>query len=59
MDALWWILASGVLVSVIALVGSVTLLLDEATLDRVIMPLVDQPEQVNVGDFRLGSRLTA
>jgi len=40
MDALGWILASGVLMSVIALVGSVTLLFDEATLDRLIMPLV-------------------
>ena len=40
MDAFWWILASGVLMSAIALVGSVTLLLDKATLDRVIMPLV-------------------
>jgi len=40
MDAFWWILASGVLMSAIALVGSVTLLLDEATLDRLIMPLV-------------------
>jgi zinc and cadmium transporter len=40
MDTFWWILAGGVLMSVIALIGSVTLLLEESTLDRVIMPLV-------------------
>jgi zinc and cadmium transporter len=40
MDVFWWILASGVLMSAIALVGSVTLLLDDATLSRIIMPLV-------------------
>jgi zinc and cadmium transporter len=36
----WWIFSSGVLMSAIALVGSVTLLLKETTLDRLIMPLV-------------------
>ena len=40
MDTFWWIFLGGVLMSVIALVGSVTLLLSEATLNRVIMPLV-------------------
>lgn len=40
MDPFWWILSGGVLMSAIALVGSVTLLLDAATLDRVIKPLV-------------------
>jgi zinc and cadmium transporter len=40
MDAFWWIFGSGVLMSAIALVGSVTLLLGEATLERLIMPLV-------------------
>ena len=40
MDTFWWILLGGVLMSAIALVGSVTLLLSEATLSRVIMPLV-------------------
>lgn len=40
MDIFWWIFLGGVLMSAIALVGSVTLLLDEATLDRIIMPLV-------------------
>jgi zinc and cadmium transporter len=40
MDTFWWIFLSGVLMSAIALVGSVTLLLEEATLDRIIMPLV-------------------
>jgi zinc and cadmium transporter len=39
-DAFWWILLGGVLMSAIALVGSVTLLLGEATLERLIMPLV-------------------
>ncbi len=35
-----WIFASGVLMSAIALVGSVTLLLRPATLARIVMPLV-------------------
>jgi len=35
-----WIFTSGLLMSMIALVGSVTLLLPPATLDRVVMPLV-------------------
>ena len=35
-----WIVGSGVTMSAIALVGSVTLLLSEATLRRVILPLV-------------------
>jgi zinc and cadmium transporter len=39
-DAFWWILSGGILMSAIALIGSVTLLLGEAVLDRVIMPLV-------------------
>lgn len=40
MDAFWWIFLGGVLMSAIALVGSVTLLLGAATLERVITPLV-------------------
>lgn len=40
MDTFWWILMGGVLMSGIALVGSVTLLLSEDALNRVIMPLV-------------------
>jgi len=40
MDTFWWIFLGGVLMSAISLVGSVTLLLKEATLNRVIMPLV-------------------
>lgn len=40
MDTFWWILSGGVLMSAIALIGSVTLLLPEATLNRIIMPLV-------------------
>jgi zinc transporter ZupT len=39
-DTFWWIFLGGVLMSAIALVGSVTLLLSEAALSRVIMPLV-------------------
>ena len=40
MDTFWWIFLGGVLMSAIALVGSLTLLLSEAALNRVIMPLV-------------------
>lgn len=40
MDTFWWIFSGGVLMSAIALIGSVTLLFEEATLDRLIMPLV-------------------
>jgi zinc and cadmium transporter len=40
MDTFWWILFEGTLMSAIALVGSVTLLLSEAHLDRIIKPLV-------------------
>jgi zinc and cadmium transporter len=39
-DAFWWILCGGVLMSAIALIGSVTLLLEERTLERIIKPLV-------------------
>lgn len=35
-----WILSSGLLMSVIALVGSVTLVLQEATLKKLLLPLV-------------------
>jgi zinc and cadmium transporter len=40
MATLGWIVAGGVAMSAIALVGSATLLLREDTLDRLIMPLV-------------------
>ncbi len=40
MPVLVWILASGILMSVIALVGSLTLLLTERTLQRILSPLV-------------------
>ena len=40
MSTLTWIVGSGVLMSAIALVGSVTLLMKESTLDRVVLPLV-------------------
>ena len=40
MGSLGWIVLGGVVMSAIALVGSVTLLLSEATLRRLIMPLV-------------------
>jgi zinc and cadmium transporter len=40
MSSFWIILLSGVLMSAIALVGAVTLLLSEATLSRILLPLV-------------------
>ena len=40
MTALAWIVLTGFAMSAIALVGSITLLLKKATLDRIIMPLV-------------------
>jgi zinc and cadmium transporter len=40
MSTFWWIFLSGLLMSAIALVGSITLLLPPATLDRIVMPLV-------------------
>lgn len=40
MDVFWWILGSGILMSAIALVGSVTLILKETTLHRIIPWLV-------------------
>jgi zinc and cadmium transporter len=39
-DVFWWILGSGLAMSAIALVGSATLLLPQATLDRALKPLV-------------------
>lgn len=40
MEALWWIVGSSLLMSVIALIGSVTLLFPEAVLQRLMLPLV-------------------
>jgi len=40
MSTLAWIISSSLLMSAIALVGSVTLLLKKSTLDRLILPLV-------------------
>jgi zinc and cadmium transporter len=40
MTTFLWILGSGVLMSVIALVGSATLLLSERSLQKVLLPLV-------------------
>lgn len=40
MTTFWWILVSGLLMSAIALVGSLTLLLKSTTLDRIVLPLV-------------------
>jgi zinc and cadmium transporter len=40
LEALLWIVSGGVLMTAIALVGSVTLLLGQATLQRIILPLV-------------------
>jgi zinc and cadmium transporter len=40
MTALAWIVLTGLAMSAIALVGSTTLLMKQATLDRIVMPLV-------------------
>lgn len=40
MDVLAWIVISGVLMSLIAMVGSITLLLQESTLKKIKLPLV-------------------
>ena len=40
MDVLAWIIGGGLLMSAIALVGSITLLLSERTLHRILLPLV-------------------
>ncbi|MGB8224053.1 MAG: ZIP family metal transporter, partial [Polyangiales bacterium] len=40
MTVLAWIVLTGFAMSAIALVGSITLLMKKATLDRIIMPLV-------------------
>ena len=40
MESLGWILSSGILMSAIALVGTVTFVLDEGTRERLILPLV-------------------
>ncbi|MFQ3220884.1 MAG: zinc and cadmium transporter [Paraglaciecola sp.] len=40
MNELAWIIVSGLLMSAIALVGSITLLLQKETLQKIIMPLV-------------------
>lgn len=40
MTAFWWIAGSGVLMTLIALVGSLTLLLSARALDRLLLPLV-------------------
>ena len=40
MNTLFWIIGSGLLMSVIALSGSITLVLKEKTLEKVLLPLV-------------------
>ena len=40
MNTFLWIFFSGILMSAIALVGSVTLFLSEATLKKLLLPLV-------------------
>ena len=40
MSALYWIILGGLLMAAIAMVGSVTLLLKPATLDRLLLVLV-------------------
>jgi len=39
-NSLAWIIAGGVLISAIAMIGSVTLVLKPATLNRLLLPLV-------------------
>ena len=40
MDTFFWILGSGLLMSAIALSGSITLILNKKTLDKILLPLV-------------------
>ncbi|MGD9390774.1 MAG: ZIP family metal transporter, partial [Thioalkalispiraceae bacterium] len=40
MDTLYWIIGSSLLMSAIAMVGSITLLLKASTLQRLLLPLV-------------------
>lgn len=40
MSTLWWVIVSGVAMSAIAMVGSVTLVLSESQFDRLLKPLV-------------------
>jgi len=40
MTTFLWILASGIAMSAIALVGAVTLILNETTLQKLLLPLV-------------------
>ncbi len=40
MSTLAWIIVSGILMSCIALVGSVTLVMPKETLDKILLPLV-------------------
>ena len=40
MSTLGWIISTGIVMSAIALIGSVTLLLKETTLQRIMLPLV-------------------
>jgi len=40
METLWWIIGSGLMMSLIALVGAVTLLFRKETFERLILPLV-------------------
>lgn len=40
MNTLTWIIGSSLLMSAIAMIGSVTLVLKEATLQKIILPLV-------------------
>lgn len=51
MTTLLWIVAGGVLMSAIALVGSVTLLLSETSLKKLLLLLVDPPRDPADGVF--------
>jgi zinc and cadmium transporter len=55
MSTILWIIASGLLMSAIALIGSVTLFLSEATLKRLLLPLVALAAGTLLGDALLTS----
>jgi zinc and cadmium transporter len=53
MSTILWIISSGLLMSAIALIGSVTLFLKEATLKRLLLPLVALAAGTLLGDALL------
>ena len=51
MSTLTWIVASGLLMSAIALVGSITLILPAPTLDRLLLPLLPEVDKQGNSDI--------